>query len=312
MKSKVLLPPLLGTESTIAIVPISSTCAEARLKSGLEFLADNEFSTRVYLDPTKCQHSKKALFSCATAKERATALENAFKDEKTGAIIISRGGFGAVEALCEMDFETFKEHPKLVAGFSDVTALLIALYQRCGFAGIHGPMLAGSLARSSENDEARQSAEALLKALKNFDFSFIADYELNELIAGEAVTAPLIGGNLTVLTSLIGTPFEPDFKDHILFLEDTEARQYRIVRNLLQLKLAGKFDGVKGVVLGEFTVPNIARPVWSLEELALDVFEDPCFSFPVYSGLPIGHGDLNLPVPIGVQAKLADNRLIIS
>jgi muramoyltetrapeptide carboxypeptidase len=225
-------------------------------------------------------------------EHRAQLLMQLFMDESVKAIMCARGGFGALKILPLLDYERIKRHPKAVVGFSDITALLCVLTERCGWVTFHGPMIV----TLPETDA--DSHRSLFNAL-------VADFPMMIKPAGGVplrpgiATGPLIGGNLTTLCHLIGTPYEPEWAGRILFIEDRGEALYRIDRMLTHLKLAGCLDRLAGLVIGEFEGIEVMTDVWRVVMLATQSAQ-----YPIAAGFPIGHGPRNATVPVGLAATL--------
>jgi muramoyltetrapeptide carboxypeptidase len=192
--------------------------------------------------------------------------------------------------------------PKWVVGFSDVTALHAYLHAQTGMAVLHAPCLAAPGAATSPRKV--ENLAALRQAL--FDPASRTQYPAQWLHrppgAPSAVTGRLMGGCLSVLVTTLGTPWEVDTRDAILFFEDTDEAPYRIDRMLTHLRTARKLDHVKGIVFGHLQRCD-SNPPGLLTDMLNDVFHDA--TYPVAIGLPCGHGDLNLPLELGGLSELA-------
>jgi muramoyltetrapeptide carboxypeptidase len=243
-----------------------------------------------------------------TPESRATALKEMWERADVNAILCARGGYGANYVLPLLDFEAMRASPKVFVGYSDNTSLLLAL-DRAGIVGFHGPMVASDFASG------RVHEASFLAALRGevLDLSFRAgstpvhssstDLKVQPVLLGEA-HAPLTGGCLSVVVSSLGTPWEIDSSGKILFLEDVNEKPYRIDRMLMQLLLAGKFDGVRGIIFGgmlgcspasaqDETLPQMIRRI--LGGLGI----------PIVFGFPSGHVESgNVTLPFGVPALL--------
>jgi muramoyltetrapeptide carboxypeptidase len=231
-------------------------------------------------------------FSASDAERRADLLE-AFGDPAVRVVWCARGGYGSARLLPELDPAWFRGHAKLCIGFSDATALLQFLVLKAGVAALHGPMIAHDLAA-----QAPHALEQLL-AIAGGSARWHVDVPRG-IRAGEA-TAPLLGGCLTVLASLAGTPFQPRFDGAVALLEDTNERPLRRIDRLLtQLRQSGMFDGVRGIVFG--AMPDCGDP----DELCATI--DDCLAgldVPIGFGAPLGHGLENVAVPLGVTVRLS-------
>jgi len=233
-------------------------------------------------------------------RHRAEILHQLFREEAVDGIFCARGGFGALRILELLDADTIRDHPKTVVGYSDITALLATLYGISGLVVFHGPVV------SDLRNATRATLDALLKAIAFQPVPWIC---INgEITVGPgSATGPLIGGNLTTLCSMIGTPFQPDFSGHLLFFEDRGEACYRIDRMLSQMKLAGCFEGIAGVLLGSF---EGCGDLSEIIRVAEKVFSH--LSIPIAAGFRFGHGEDNLTIPIGLPAVLdADSQSVV-
>lgn len=223
---------------------------------------------------------------------RAETVNRLFRDERVDAVICARGGFGSMRILPHLDYALIAANPKVFIGFSDASALLDALYRRCSMVTFHGPVV------TSLADASARTVEALLRATGRSETLAITCCGAETVHAGTAV-GPVCGGNLSTLCHLLGTPFEPVFRDHIVFLEDCNEAAYRIDRMLSQMKLAGCFDAAAGIVIGSFEgcgppegIVKIVRGLGIRAEV------------PILAGMDAGHGPLNTTLPFGVEATL--------
>jgi muramoyltetrapeptide carboxypeptidase len=215
-----------------------------------------------------------------------------FEDPAVKAIFCARGGYGSMRLLPHLEFDVIRNHPKIFVGFSDVTALLAVLYRQCGFVTFHGPVVASL----PSND--KESLDALISA--------ISGEKPVELVAnrGTAVrpgrgTGPVLAGNLTTMCHLIGTPYQPETKGHILLFEERGEAPYRLDRMLTQMHLAGFMKDIAGVAFGSFEAcgePDELTRV--IEEQFISV------PYPVLAGLEFGHGERNMTTPVGLKATL--------
>ncbi|MFO7751247.1 MAG: LD-carboxypeptidase [Desulfobacteraceae bacterium] len=222
---------------------------------------------------------------------RARMLEALFLDENIHGIICARGGFGAMRTLPHIDYELVKNNTKPFVGFSDASALLSVLEERCFCPVFHGPVVT-SLARAS-----RRTADSLFSALTGCVEAFPVKRG-RSLLPGSAAGI-VSGGNLATLCHLTGTAFQPDFKNKIVFLEDVGEAPYKIDRMLCHMKMAGVFSGVKGVVAGSFEGCGSFEMI---DDILSEVFED--LDVPLLAGLDAGHGEHNLCLPLGGRAEL--------
>jgi muramoyltetrapeptide carboxypeptidase len=232
--------------------------------------------------------------------QRARLVNQFFKDSAIDAIICARGGFGSLRILPLVDFDVVRKNPKVFIGFSDITALLTAITTRSGLVSFHGPVVT-TLAKAP-----KITCNTLLGAISSETPLEVQPANGVVIQAGRA-QGPLIGGNLTTLCHLLGTPYEPGFKHRILLLEDRGEALYRIDRMLFQMKLAGCFDGIAGLVLGSFKGCGSLDGVFQVFE---DHFRD--ISAPIIAGFDVGHGARNMTMPFGIDAILDTDKQLLS
>lgn len=241
-------------------------------------------------------------------RRRAAAFQAMFEDASVAAVMSVRGGWGCARILPYLDFARIARHPKIFAGFSDNTALHLALAARCGFATIHGPDASASWPPAAWNafralafDGATPTIAVPKDPLQVLD----RPTSRHRIFRGGTARGRLLGGNLTVLSALVGTPYLPDFTGAILFLEDTNEAEYRIDRMLTQLALAGVLGKVAGVVFGQCT--NCVERAAGYGNLTVYEVLDRALAplgVPAFQGAPIGHIAAQASVPVGVMAQL--------
>lgn len=227
---------------------------------------------------------------------RLEALHDAIRNPAIQAIVCVRGGYGCLRLLSGLDWALAREHPTLLVGYSDITALHLAFYARAGWTGVSGPVVTEW---ATADEETIQSFRTLAEG----DTPSLGAGNLKPLCSGEA-TGPLLGGNLSVLTRVVGTPYAPDWTGAILVLEDVGEAPYRIDRMLGHLDHAGVLEAVQGVVLGNFRTGELSpdRPSLSLDTVFADYLEDR--PYPVVTNLPYGHRLPRCSLPIGVPVQL--------
>jgi len=240
-------------------------------------------------------------------EDRAADLNAMFADPEVKAVHCVRGGWGAARLLPLLDWNTISRNPKILVGYSDITALLLACHAKTGLVTFHGPVGASTwnafnvdwMKRVLWNAEAATFANA-----KEASDTLVPVKNRTRVITPGKARGRLLGGNLTVFTTIIGSGYLPDFKDCILFLEDVEEAPYSLDRMFTQLKLAGILDQAKGVVWG--TCDKCA-PGEGFGSLTIpDVLDDhvKALGVPAYSGAMIGHVDRQFTLPLGVQVEL--------
>jgi muramoyltetrapeptide carboxypeptidase len=222
---------------------------------------------------------------------RLAELWAALEEPETAAILCARGGYGTMRLLDRLPTDRIRRARKLLVGFSDVTALHAA-WARAGLRSLHGPMVA------TLGDAREGLVDRFVGALTG---GRPAPRPLEPVVPGRA-EAPLLGGNLAVLASLSGTPYFPPLAGSVLFLEDVGERPYRVDRMLTQLRLAGVFAEVAGVVVGAFTECKPGPDGVTVESVLRDRLGD--LRVPVAFGLPAGHVEDNLELPLGAPVEL--------
>lgn len=235
-------------------------------------------------------------------KLRADDVNRAFADKSIDGILCARGGYGAQRLLGRIDFSLIRENPKYFSGYSDITALHLAISQNCGFVTYHTPMPATELYHGVDEFTAASLKKALFGAPFG-ELSNPADRPVRTLVGGCA-RGILTGGNLSLVASSLGTPHEIDTKDKILFLEDVDEEPYRVDRMLLQLRAAGKLHACAGILFGYFTRCAAEDPEQSLtlqqifEELVVPEHR------PALADLACGHSLPSLSLPLGKNVEL--------
>jgi muramoyltetrapeptide carboxypeptidase len=279
-------PPFLNPFDKVGIVPPASRISISNLSHARKVL--ESWGLEVILS-SNCERN---YFEFAGKDdERLQALQQFLDHREIKCIFCARGGYGMSRIIDQIDLNYFKKSPKWVIGFSDITILLNKLYLN-KIGSIHGPM---PLNFSEDN------ANGSLQILKNFLFEGVyPDISFKTIFKNKPGSAEgqLIGGNLTMLTNSIGTPTDINSTGKILFIEEVDERLYRIDRMIIQLKRTGKFDGLKGMIIGQFTkVDNQKAFGYSLNEIVLKHTE--AYNFPVCFNAPIGHIMPNHPVIVG-------------
>jgi muramoyltetrapeptide carboxypeptidase len=253
-------------------------------------------------------------YVAGAAEKRAADVMAAFLDPEVDVVQCFQGGYGSMQTIPFLDFEAIGAHPKLFVGYSDITALHVALRRRCGLATVYGYGLAGMGDRES-TDFSRDRLLAVLSGEGAGEVPRDPDDPYVRAIAGGKVTAPLVGGCLWLLLQTMGTPWEVDLDGCIFFFEDVDAPAWYVDGMLTQLHQAGKLDGVVGVVVGDMHQCDWReqRPEWPRTRSIEDVLElhlGP-LGVPVLYKLPLGHGKHLAALPLGVEATLdADARTL--
>lgn len=239
----------------------------------------------------------KRLYLAGSDAERLADLHAAFQDPQVGGILCARGGYGCMRLLPHLDFELVRQNPKVFVGFSDVTALLIPFYQQSGLVGFYGPMLTSNLLNGEPYSQ--QELFKLLKGGHSVPHT-VPNRDAYHCYRPGMAEGRLIGGNLSLLAALCGTPWQPKTAGHILFIEDWKEKYYSLDRQFEQLKLAGLFDGIAGLLLCDFSDIE-PEPEQDLATFLKDLTS--FLKVPAGYGFSVGHGEQTATLPIGVMAQ---------
>ena len=296
-------PNALQAGDLVQIVAPASNLKADYLARGVAELTALGF--RVKYDPTILEKDR---YTAGTDERRRRELMSAFTDPEVKAVWAARGGYGVMRLLSLLDENLLRAQPKIFIGYSDMTALHLYLYRRFGWVTFHGPMAAKDLAGGAAHYDQTTLLSALTKPEPMGEIVAVGTEILHR---GATVSGPLLGGCMSLLAAMMGTPDELDTRDAILFLEDTGTRPFQLDRMLQQLKLAGKFDRVRALVFGEMS--NCVQHVeqgYTLQEVLRDLTAE--LRIPVLFGLRSGHSERgNLTLPLGVQATLDSERGVL-
>lgn len=288
-------PPRLRPGDLIGIISPAGPVDKSELQPDLELLRSS--GLRIHIAPHLYDRHD---YLAGDDEARLSDLHAMFRDREIKAIFCARGGYGTLRLLDKIDYDLIREHPKILVGYSDITALLMAISKKTGLVTFHGPMVRGLCAL---HDNSRESLFRLISSNQPVSFSPMAG---NSLGAGRA-TGPLIGGNLSLICHLIGTPFLPSLDGSILFIEDRGEPLYRIDRMLTHLALTGQLKGLAGLIGGEFIECGDNSAIDNLlNTLASDL------DIPLTTGFPLGHGLTNLALPLGIHAELDTDLMTLS
>ncbi|HET9695830.1 MAG TPA: LD-carboxypeptidase [Terriglobales bacterium] len=286
----ILKPPPLRRGDKIGVVAPASNIQRDALDAGLKRL--QELGYQVELGDSVFEQD---LYFAGSPEARARDLMHMFQRADIRAIICARGGYGSNYLLPLLDLELIRRNPKIFVGYSDLTSLLTWINDEVGLVTFHGPMVAKDFAHVDGVDV--DSWLATVEARNGVELN------ATPLCTGEG-EGTLYGGCLSILVASLGTQYEIETGETILFMEDIGAKPYQIDRMLMQLKYAGKFEGVRGIVFGE--MQDCFQPGgqnYTLEEVILRVLGD--LKIPIAFGLPSGHvRSRNVTLPFGIRARL--------
>ncbi len=230
---------------------------------------------------------------------RARELHWMFANQQIHAIVCVRGGYGSPQLLPLLNYQLIAENPKLFIGYSDITALHIAFQQRSNLATVHGPMAATDL--TTVDDFTLTSLQQIITGTEQEEIRNPDGESIQSIVHGEAI-GPLIGGNLSLISQLMGTPYEIDVKDKILFLEEVGEPTYKVDRMFTQLALAGKFSDAAGIVIGTWTGCETKEKEFSIQDLVERIIVP--FGKPTIANVRAGHCQPMVTLPFGVNVHL--------
>ena len=298
-----LLPAGLQPGDTVALVsPSSATAGRLGLQLSVEVLEALGFKVK-----TGTHYAARYGSLAGTDAERAGDLNAMFADDEVKAVICLRGGSGAARLLPLLDYEAIRANPKVLLGYSDITALHCGIHAKTGLVTFHGPMGSSSWNSFNADQFRRLFFERELMQYRNpveQGDELVPRKNRTLAITGGKARGELVGGNLSVLVALAGSPYLPDFKGRILFLEDVSEAPYRIDRMLTTLKLMGVLDQIAGFIFGEC---SDCDPGEGYGSLTLDqIFDDHIkpLGIPAYRGALIGHIHEQFIVPVGGEVEM--------
>ncbi len=288
---------------TIGIVaPASPYPSKEIFDKGISYLESRGYRVK----PGRSVHLKRGYLAGGDS-DRLNDLHTMFSDPEVRAIIAVRGGYGCGRLVRYIDYGLIRENPKIFVGYSDLTALQLAIFSQTRMITYGGPMVSADLGKGVDNDTESHFWDTLCGLSPHRILQF--DEPPSQLYNVASFEGTLLGGNLALITSMIGTPYLPDWNDAVLALEEIGEAPYRIDRMLNQLRLSGILTSVRAVLLGQFTdcIQANGNPTLSLEEVFEDHLGD--LGIPVLSGISFGHEKTKLTMPWGgrVLYKVEEN-----
>jgi muramoyltetrapeptide carboxypeptidase len=334
--SPTIKPKALQRKDAIGVVAPAGPVNRERMERALGRVRERGFRIKTYGDIYRSRG-----YLAGDDATRAGELMAAFADPETAAVWCARGGYGVSRIIDRLDFDVIRCFPKVFVGFSDITVLHVAIQQRAGLITFHGPNLQDGFGKTDDMPAANEAAlwQAIAaekcdiqaasspagsadksaawislsteRAGYSFDLTGMEGVRLRPICGGVA-SGRLIGGNMAVLSGLMGTPFEIETAGRILFLEDVSERLYRIDRYLSQLRMAGKLEAAAGVLIGTFSYDPEDEPESESEVAALlEEYLKP-LGVPVLAGFPAGHTQRNLTLPMGAHVQMDADRKIVT
>jgi len=302
---KILIPRRLERGDTIGLIaPASAPPDWEHVERGIAVLEQLGYKTKL------ARHARQRLgFLAGDDRERAADLMSMFTDRRVRAIMCLRGGYGSARLLDRLDYGIIRRNPKVFIGFSDLTSLHCAFLNEANLVSFHGPMVNSDFA---DPDIPRFSTESFLRSLTDPSPSgdIACGYRRRtvKVLRGGLAWGRLIGGNLSLLCTTIGTPWQPDFRGRILFFEDLGEEPYRFDRMLTHLLNCGLLQKVAGIAIGLNADCEDKKRARAREyrQTLEDVLRDRLLplKIPVVTGLPFGHVPFNATLPIGLRAEL--------
>ncbi|MHB1460450.1 MAG: S66 peptidase family protein [Armatimonadota bacterium] len=308
MLGQAIRPKALQPGDCVGVVaPASPVSSDEVVYRSLEWLHRQGFRTKP--GPSCFQRTG---YLAGSDRCRADDLNAMFADPIIDGIICLKGGYGTPRILDLLDYETIAAHPKLFAGYSDITALLVAIYQRCHMVTFHGPMPASCMIPELDSF----SHDSMLKAISTTDpigqlVNPEGGVEIRTLVGGCA-EGEMVGGNLSLIAAMMGTPYELDTRGKLLVLEEISEEEYRVDRMLTQLRLAGKLEQCAGIILGTWSGCHTENGYAGNQTLA-EVFNDIVrpVGRPTIIGFQVGHCTPKITLPFGVRTRLDADRCTV-
>jgi len=306
MHIPIIKPHRLPSGGTIGVVaPASPPISDELLNNGITYLEKQGFRVRI----GDAVRSKRG-YLAGNDDERVRDINKMFADPEIDAIIAVRGGYGCARFLHLLDYELIRRNPKIFVGYSDITALHCAIYNRTGLITFAGPMVAADFGSGIDSQTEEYFWSLIMEPKPNVPL-FFNDPPGLRTDGHPGFTGHLLGGNVAVLCSLIGSAYLPDFNGAILGLEEIGEAPYRIDRMLNQLKMHGVFEKLSGILLGQFSdcKQDNDRPTLTLDEVFDDYLSD--LAYPVLDAVPFGHEKQKITLPMGAYIRyIPDQNLL--
>ncbi len=304
---KIIKPKKLRKGDLIGIIsPASSPSDLSRINSGVQYI--ESLGYRVVVG--KNISNQTGYFS-ASDEERLDDIHAMFSDKNVKAIFTTRGGYGSARLLDKINYSLIKKNPKIFVGYSDITALQLSIFKKAGLITFAGPMVAVDFFDKVDLFT-EENFWKIITSSKKIGKLINPNSEPFYSITTGRCEGNLLGGNLTMITSLLGTKYFPEFKNSIMFMEEINEKPYRIDRMFNQLRLSNVFDSVKGIILGRFVdcyEKDSAKKSFKLNEVISQYFSN--LKIPVLYNVKHGHITQNLTLPIGINTKLNASRNFI-
>jgi len=290
-----IIPPFLKAGDQVEIVAPAKFVSSTDIERAIRFFKQHKLNITF----NKAVFHKKHVFA-GTTTQRIESINTALNNKQTKAILFARGGYGSIQIIDSINFNTLSKNPKWLIGFSDITTILMHMYTQFNISSIHGPM-----AYNFKNIDIN-SGNLMINMLKGEKINIKIDYSRFNITGTTYGT--LIGGNLSIICSLIGSKSIPDFdNDYILFIEDIDEYMYHLERMMYMLDRAGLLKKLKGLIIGQMTgiMDNPISFGKDLSQLIQDIIKK--YNYPLCFNFPIGHTENNHPIIIGARIRLEVN-----
>ncbi|KAB2922717.1 MAG: LD-carboxypeptidase [Bacteroidetes bacterium] len=251
-------------------------------------------------------------YLAGTDEERAADINSMFADRTVKAVIAVRGGYGTPRLLPLLDYRLIRRNPKILVGYSDLTALQLAIFRKTGLVTFSGPMAGVEMWKSIDPFTEEHFWRTVTSSKKQGPVPNPDGRPLLPLVPGTA-SGRLLGGNLSLITAIHGTPYAPSYRDALLFIEEIEEECYRFDRMMNHLRIARVFEQVRGTVIGELTdvkASDTSKPFLTAEQILTDMFAG--VRRPAARGLVYGHVPRKVTMPIGIRATLDSRKGTLS
>lgn len=293
-------PEKLKKGDTVAIVAPSSPVTKEQADACKKLVEDMGYKVKM----GKCTYLSIHGYSAGTGEEKAKEINEMFADKTVKAVWCIRGGDTSSHAMDKIDYEIVRNNPKIFLGYSDITNLLVNFNQKCDLVTFHGPMVKSNMLEDFD-DFTKTSFEKALNMEDELILENPEGEDFKVMVEGSA-KGTIIGGNLALLTSMIGTPYELDAKDKILFIEDVGENVERLDRMMYQLKYSNKLNEAKGIIFGDFAdCENSRDNSYTVIEMLKDVLAD--FDKPVMYNVKSGHCFPMSTIPLGTTCAMDTN-----
>ncbi len=289
-------PDSLKAGDTVAFIAPASPISLGQIRKYVKFFKEKSCNV-IICDSIKKQRNKYRYLS-APDEQRAAELNSLFRDPKVKAIICGRGGYGIMRILEMLDYAAFRKYPKILMGYSDITALLLAVYKKSGVITYHGPVASSELSESH-----KKNIEKMLFS----DADVVYSIPKMKVLSNGKIDGRLQGGNLTLISSTLGTDYEINLSNSLLFIEDISIQAYEFDRMMHQILMVDKIETCKGIMFGankRLTKRSNFYPNRSFTMLEVMKQIAKKINTPIVYNLPFGHVSSQLIFPIGALAEL--------